>query len=187
MPRLEKRRSLQHLTVCALFAALISVLSPIAVPIGPIPVSLGLLGVLITAATLSPVGSLTAVAVFMALGLCGLPVFSGGGSGAMIFVGPTGGYLWSYLLVAPLVSLFCRLVRRARSNVAAIFWTSLACLAGVVICYICGTVQYIFLMQTSLLSALAVCVLPFLPFDIAKSILAAYLATKLKNILGTRV
>ena len=187
MPRLEKRRSIQRLTVCALFAALIATLSPVAVPIGAIPVSLGLLGVLITAATLPPVESLTAVAVFTALGLCGLPVFSGGGSGAMILVGPTGGYLWSYLLVAPLVGLLTRLIRRARPNVSAIHGTSLACLAGVAVCYLCGTAQYMLLTHTSLFSAFTVCVLPFLPFDISKSILSAYLATKLKKLLGARL
>ena len=184
MPHLKKRSSVQYLTVCALFAALIAVLSPIAIPLGPIPISLGLLGVLITAATLPSVESFTAVAVFIGLGVCGLPVFSGGGSGAIFLVGPTGGYLWSYLLVAPLVGLLIRSSRRAAMSHshATIFATSLACLAGVAVCYLCGIAQYMLLTQASLYSALTVCVLPFLSFDIAKAILAACLATKLNKL-----
>lgn len=176
MSHATRSKALRVLTVNALFAALICVLSPIAVPIGAVPISLGLLGVLITAATLPPKQSVTAVAVFLALGLCGLPVFSGGNSGAMVFVGPTGGYLWSYLFTALLVSLLCR------SATAGKLCTTIACLAGVALCYLCGTLQYCLLTHSTPLSALLVCVLPFLPFDILKSILAALLSARLRRL-----
>ena len=47
----QKRFSLFDMTLCALFAAVICVLSPISIQIGPIPVSLGLLGVLPVSST----------------------------------------------------------------------------------------------------------------------------------------
>ena len=185
--RVKDSRSLHKLTLCALFAALIAVLSPIAVPFGPIPVSLGLLGVLLTSLILPPVRALTSVTVFLLLGICGLPVFGGGGSGAMILAGPTGGYLWSYLLVSLTVSLLSRRIGQRWQNQAAIRSGFVACLVGVLLCYLCGTLQYALVMQTDPLAAIAVCVLPFLPFDVVKSLLAAYLSQKLKRILGKRL
>ena len=179
MPTPPRRNSLHTLTLCALFAALVSVLSPIAIPLGPVPVSLGLLGVLITAVTLSPLQSAVAVGVFLAIGLCGLPVFSGGGSGAMILVGPTGGYLWSYLLCAPLVSCLARIMKPSRVPVGAF----LACLVGTLACYACGTLQYCILTHTQPLPALLVCVLPFLPFDLLKAAAAAYLGMRLRPLV----
>lgn len=179
MPTPARRYSLQKLTLCALFAALISVLSPIAIPLGPIPLSLGLLGVLVTAVTLPPLQSMAAVGVFLAIGLCGLPVFSGGGSGAMILVGPTGGYLWSYLLCAPLVSCFSKKIKPSRPHLG----TFLACLIGVLVCYTCGTLQYCLLTHTKPLPALLVCVVPFLPLDLLKAVAAAYLGSRLSPLI----
>ena len=180
MPRPNYSYSLRKLTVCALFAALICVLSPIAVPIGAVPISLGLLGVLITAVTLPPTMSTVSILVFLALGLCGLPVYSGGMSGAMVLAGPTGGYLWSYLLIAPLTSLIAQ-IRTAK--IPAFPRALIGCCIGTALCYLCGTAQFVLLTHTALPAALAACVLPFLPFDILKSILASALGIRLKKAL----
>ncbi len=174
MSRPAHRSHLQRITLCSLFAAVLCVLSPIAVPIGPIPISLGLLGVLLTAVTLPPAMSLASVAVFLALGICGLPVFGGGMSGATVLVGPTGGYLWAYLLATPLMAW---LLGRA----SCFFQTFTVCLSVVVLCYLCGTGQFMLVTRTPLPSALTLTVLPFLPFDILKALLASYLGRKLKK------
>ncbi len=174
------RSSLQSLTLCALFAALMCMLSPIAIPIGPIPLSLGLLGVLLTAATLPPIQSVSATAVFLALGVCGLPVFSAGTAGVTVLFSPLGGYLWSYLLIAPIVSLIAsRSPRNARFPIP----TFLASLLSLPICYLCGTVQYIFLTHTPVLTALPLTTLPFLPLDLLKASLATLLSARLKKLL----
>ena len=105
----------------------------------------------------------------------------------MILAGPTGGYLWSYLLVSLTVSLLSRRIGQRWQNQASIRSGFVACLVGVLLCYLCGTLQYALVMQTDPLAAIAVCVLPFLPFDVVKSLLAAYLSQKLKRILGKRL
>lgn len=163
----NRHTSLRRLTVCALFAALLCVLSPIAIPLGPIPLSLGLLGVMLTSLTLPPLSALTSVTVYVLLGICGLPVFSGGMSGAMVLVGPTGGFLWSYLLASPLISL---LSHKCRSFPCAL----VACLLGTLICYTLGTAQYMLLTEIPLLPSLAVTVLPFFVFDMLKALVAVY-------------
>lgn len=164
----------RRLTLCAMLAAVLCALSPIALPIGPIPISLGLLGVLLAAVFLPPSTAIASVAIFLALGACGLPVFGNGMGGATALVGPTGGYLWAYLLVCPLVSWLS-------GKASRLLECFLACLTGVALCYLCGTLQFILVTQTPLQSAITLAVLPFLPFDILKALLASYLGTKLKE------
>ena len=177
---------LQRLTVCALFAALICVISPIAIPIGAIPISLGLFGVLLCAVCLPPLMSLTAVSVYLVIGACGLPVFGGALAGAQVLIGPTGGYLWSYPLAAPMVGLLCG----ARKDIparASFMRTLFACLAGNSVCYFCGTLQYALITKTPAVAALSVCVLPFLPIDLGKALLAATLGRRLRILLSHRL
>ena len=176
MTKKSRGTHLRRLTVCALFAALISALSPVAIPIGAIPLSLGLCGVLLTALTLPPAMSATAVAVYLTLGACGLPIFAAGGASAAALVSPTGGFLWSYLLAAPLVS---SLAMRAR-RFGALFASALAALP---ICYLIGTLWYAFVTQTHPLAALTVTVLPFLPFDLCKALAAAWVGGRLRTLL----
>ncbi len=177
MARSSPYNRLQRLTLCALFSALFCVLSPIAIPIGPIPLSLGLLGILLAAVVLPPAMSLTSVAVFLALGLCGLPVFAMGIGGTVALLSPTGGFLWSYLLITPLVSC---LSRHAKS----LFGVALACAVALPICYFCGTLQYCLITQVSPLAALTVAVLPFLAFDLIKIFAAAYVGRLIKKHLA---
>ncbi len=173
MTDFEGGRSLQGLCACALFSALLCILSPFALPLGPIPLSLGLFAVLLLSATLPPHRALISVALFLFLGACGLPVFSGGNGGFAVLIGPTGGYLWSYLLVAFAVGA---LSRGHGSRVRGF----LACLAGVGVCYLCGAVQYWLITQSALSAVLLTAVLPFLPFDLLKALLAARIAVRLR-------
>lgn len=176
---------LRQMLINALFAALLCVLAPIAVPVGPIPVTLGLLGIFLIGAVLSPLNCLQAVAIYLALGVCGLPVFSGGASGLHVFFGPTGGYLWSYLAVAPLISALRMLCPRAlrnthmrTANLLRYLWSYASCCIGFLICYTCGTIQYCLLSGLSLAAGLAACVWPFIPFDLLKVAVAVMIGQR---------
>lgn len=85
----------------AVFAALVSAmaLTP-PVPLGPIPLTLQTLGVALTGLCLGPWRGFAAMALYVAVGAAGLPVFSGGAAGLGVLIGPTGGYLLSFPLAA---------------------------------------------------------------------------------------
>ena len=168
--------SLSGQTLCALFAAMLCLLSPLSIPFGAIPLSMGLFGALLAAVALPPTLSISATAVYLLLGACGLPVFGGAQGGFMHLIGPTGGYLWSYLLLSPVVSFLSK--RRT-----ALGHRTLTCFFGVLLSYTCGTLQYMYLTQTELLYAILVTILPFIPFDLAKAVLAAYLGGRLTKHL----
>ncbi len=166
-------------------AALLCVLSPFSIPIGPVPVTLGLFVVLLTAVLLKPLDSLLAVAVYLALGCCGLPVFSGGNGGFGVLTGPTGGYLWGYLLTALVTSLVAALACKSRLP----RWGRLlvilgGCLVGVALCYLTGTIQFCAVAEVGTVTALGKCVLPFIPFDLVKSAAATLLAERLRKTVN---
>ena len=102
--------SAKRLTLLAMMLALISVSSYIAIPL---PFSdakitaqtmiVNLIGLLI-----APQDTILVMASWLLLGLCGVPVFSGGSAGPGKLLGPSGGYYIGFLVIAFLISLFCR-------------------------------------------------------------------------------
>lgn len=89
------------LAYVSVFAALIAAcaLTP-AIPIGPVPITLQTLGVALAGLCLGPWRGALACALYVAVGLAGLPVFSGGAAGIGVLAGPTGGYLVAFPLAA---------------------------------------------------------------------------------------
>ena len=165
----------------ALFAAILCILSPLAIPIGPIPITLGVFAVMLTGVVLDWKRASTAVLVYILLGAIGLPVFSGGNSGPGVIAGPTGGYLWSYL---PMVVIIAGLggkprERELHEDVRAL----LACLLSMVALYALGTFQFTLVADSTWAHALSVCVYPFISFDLAKSVCATLLGVRVRRRL----
>lgn len=86
----------------ALFAALMGAFAYVAFPypLSPTPVTLQVLGVFLAGLFLGPLWGAAAMVLYLAAGALGAPVFSGGGAGLGVLLGPTGGYLFSYPLAA---------------------------------------------------------------------------------------
>jgi len=167
----------KSMVICAVFSAILCIFCVLTVPIGTVPVSLSTLAVMLTAIILGPKKSSISVIIYIMLGCVGLPVFSGFKGGFQILVGPTGGYIWSYILMALLIG---SVAKKYANNRIIIF---IGCIASIIICYIFGTIQFTFVQNISFMSALSVCVLPFIPFDIVKTVLAVFLGTSLKHRL----
>ncbi len=171
---LRRRRMLVGLVSVALAAALLSVLSPWAIPLGTVPVTFGLLGVYLIGAVLGPARATLAVGVYLALGVVGVPVFGGFSGGAGHFLSPTGGFLVGYLLCAFVVSL------SAKSR--KIWLLAVLLPLGTLACYTVGVIWYCVVTETAPSAALLVCVLPMLPFDIGKMIAACLLVRPLGRV-----
>lgn len=82
------------LTAGALWAA--AAIGRIAIPGTPVPITLQTLVLMIAAVTLDWKRVTSAVALYLTMGMCGMPVFSGGMSTAAL-VGPTCGFLYAFL------------------------------------------------------------------------------------------
>ncbi len=168
----------------AMYAAIICVGCFIAVPVGAIPIVLqNMLAVMAGALFGLPQGA-AAVGLFLAAGALGVPVFSGGKGGFAVLAGPTGGFLIGYFIGA----LVCGLIAGHPAadekpfTVKNIVKLSLAGLAGFAVVYVPGILQFMHVTSKPLATALAACVVPFLPGDAVKLIIMVPLAAKLRPV-----
>ena len=171
----SKKLKIKTITVSALFASILCILSPFVIPIGPIPLSLANFAVMLCAFSLSMPYALLSVTVYILLGLCGLPVFSSFSGGLQTLFGATGGFIWGYILLC----VFCSFAKKSKKRAFKIIF----CLIGLALCYLLGVLQYCVVLKTSFLSAVIICVLPFLFLDIIKCILAYLISKKILKIM----
>ena len=172
---------LSRLTASAVFAAVLCVLSPITIPIGPVPIALPIFAVMLCAVTLDWATAQISVLVYLLLGLF-LPIFSSGNTGVTAIPGMTGGYIWSYLLMVPVIRLFRSIPTKQRW--AEYLFSMLGCVLGIAVCYFCGTVQFSLVTGNSISKSLALCVFPFIGFDLLKALVATLLGVQLARILS---
>ena len=162
---------------CALFAALIAVMSQLSLPIGPVPISMATFGVMLCGAMLGWKYGAAAVGVYLLLGLTGVPVFAGFRGGAGVLAGATGGYLIGYLPCAMLSGLPLPGVQKE--------WVGRCLLMeiGTVACYALGTLWFMHASGSAWWNAVGLCVAPFLPGDAAKIVLVAFLTPRLRKAI----
>ena len=158
----------------ALSIAIIAVSAWITVPVGPVPFTLQMFAVTFVILVLAPKQAIGAIAGYVTLGAIGVPVFSGMRGGIGVLLGPTGGFLWGYLIgVTFAVGLLALFRRRGVDNFAV------GVLCGVVftaVAYACGWFQYMFVANVGPLESLLVTVAPFIVVDIAKVMAATAVA-----------
>lgn len=97
-----KRQNVLKITMVALMASIICILAPLSIPIpfSIVPISCATFAVYLSAGVLGAKLGTISVAIYILLGFVGLPVFAGWSAGAGIVIGPTGGYIFGYLLIA---------------------------------------------------------------------------------------
>ena len=162
----------------ALLSATLCLLSPIALPLGPVPLTLGVFAVALCGCLLPPLWASATVLLYLGIGAIGLPVFAGGVGGPAGLLGPTGGFLLAYPLVAWLLSLTTARASRAGHTVRALLWA----LLPLTVLYAVGGAWYTVLTDVPPLASLMV-LLPFLLTDIVKIVLAERLSVRLRPFL----
>ena len=164
------------LTKMALLVALLCISAYIIFPLPftPVMISLTTLIFNLAAFMLAPRHTFIVCVVYTLLGAVGLPVFSGGQGGLSRLVGPTGGFIFAFIIAYTLVSYL-------KGNTRS-FWryATVGVLVGIPITYIGGVAGLMAVTGVGLWPALTMAALPFIPGDIIKCLIAAYVATKMK-------
>ncbi len=179
----------QNLVNIALSVAIISLSALISVPVFTIPVTLQTFSVTCIALLLGPIKSTIAVAIYILLGLVGVPVFSGFSSGIPALLGPTGGYIFGFLLLSSLSGV--PTLFHLKSEFMRYFLGIFFMLLGLACCYAFGTVWFMYVYTVrldktiSLSSALTLCVVPYIIPDLMKLLLAYFVASRrsLQNLV----
>jgi len=172
-----KKLSTYQIVVTALFAGIMCILGPLSVPIGPVPISLTNLVIMLAVFLLgSKLGTISTV-IYILLGAAGLPVFSSFSGGFAKLAGPTGGYIIGFIPLAII------------SGIAVDKWVNnkgflvAGMVIGTIILYLLGTVWFVIMMDCEVLYALTVCVFPFLLGDALKIIIALLLGSAVRSRL----
>lgn len=169
--------SIRMTAFASLMAALTAVGAYLAIPIGPVPIVLQNLFVLLTGLLLGPRWGLAAVSVYLLAGAAGLPVFAGGTGGVGRLAGPTGGYLLGYL---PAVAAVGWISAKGRATAAG---DVAALCAGALVVYAVGVPWLAWITGMPAGKAVAVGMLPFLPGDALKVAAAVPIARSLRPVL----
>lgn len=168
----QKRRngiSTSTMTMVALMAAVLCVLAPFSIPIGPVPVSLATFGLYVAVIVLGTKKATVVCLMYLLIGFVGLPVFSGFSGGPVKLLGPTGGYLLGYLLLTVVAGYFVDKFPGKRGMCA------LGLVFGTAACYMVGTVWMAVQMELTFGTALLVGVIPFLIGDVVKIAIAVWI------------
>ncbi|HYG70519.1 MAG TPA: biotin transporter BioY [Anaeromyxobacteraceae bacterium] len=166
---------MHRLVWTALLAACVAVGAWLQLPIGPVPITLQPLFVFLAGYLLGPGGGAAAVALYVAAGVLGLPVFAGGALGIGVLLGPTGGYLVGLVGAAAVTGL-------AAPRGAPLGWARGAAFGALAIAvdYGLGATRLAQVLGLGWKQALVVGVAPFLAFDVVKVALALVVARHLR-------
>lgn len=170
---------IRNMTACALMTALICVCSWITIP-GPVPFTMQTFAIFFALMTLGGKWGTLSVALYLAIGTLGLPVFSGFTGGVGKILGATGGYLVGFLPMAALYWLLVRVLGTGRLR------RFIAAALSMIFLYACGTIWFYVVYVTrgetvTILAILSACVFSFIPLDALKIALAAFLSDRLKK------
>lgn len=170
----------RKLTLVGLATAVNCILGPFSFPLpfSPVPFSLGLLAIMISACLLKAHLGLLSCIIYLLLGTIGLPVFSGFSGGVGMLLGPTGGYLIGYLFI-PLCCLPGP-ISKGSSRKA----TLLGLFAGLILCHCCGALWLSFQSGITVKQAFLIGTLPYIPFDIVKLLIACLKTDEIRKRLS---
>jgi len=176
----------------ALSIALMAVSAWVTVPLGPVPFTLQIFVFTFVLIMLEPKLAMASLAGYLVLGAIGVPVFSGMRGGIGVLAGPTGGFLWGYIIGFALAIAVGKLIGQTPSGqlvkgfdsrevvrAFAMAFVYLAC------AYVCGWFQLMLLMSLSPAEAFAAAVAPFVLVDIVKIVVAVFVALAVKRALST--
>lgn len=169
--------NLKTMIYSSLFTALTIVGAYISIPIGIIPIVLSSFFIYLGGLLLGKKWSFISNALYLFLGLIGLPVFSGGNGGFHHIYGPTGGYLVGFLLASFIIGLISE-------NKNSILYDSLSLVAGTIIIYLCGILWLMFQFPSGWQKTSAVLWI-FIAGDIIKMVAAIALAKVLRPMFFT--
>ncbi|MFR8725878.1 MAG: biotin transporter BioY [Mediterraneibacter faecis] len=165
----------KQMVLIALMTAVTCVLGPLSIPLpfSPVPISLTNFAIFLAIFVLGMKSETISFIIYLLLGAIGVPVFSSFRGGLQVLAGPTGGYLIGFIFLALIMGFALEHFDRK------LVPTIIGMIIGMAVCYAFGTVWLAKLLSLSFKEGLMMGVIPYLPGDAAKIIIAAIVGPKL--------
>lgn len=165
--------STREIVLIAMFSAVMAVCSWISVPT-TIPFTLQTFGVYCALLILGGKKGFFSILVYILLGAVGMPVFSGFSAGISALTSYSGGYIWGFIFLALTYWLAEKISEK-------IIVQAVALVIGTALCYVCGTLWFMYVTKSTFLYGLSACVVPYVPFDALKMICALFISGRVKK------
>lgn len=168
-------RELTKIGICVSLLC-ISAYIVVPLPFTPAMVTAQTIVVNLIALILKPKNAFMTMVVYILLGVCGLPVFSGATAGIGKLLGPTGGFITGFLISIPVMSYL-------KGNIISFRrYMLVTVLAGMPIIYLLGTAFMSISQSMDYRTALMAAVVPFIVGDIIKCMAGSYIAVYLNKM-----
>ncbi len=180
---MKKSNNIKEVIYTGLFASLIGVGAYITIPTPIIPLTLQVFFVLLSGAILGKKWGSLSVIIYLIMGLIGLPVFSGGGSGFSYIFTPSFGYILGFILCSYITGYILEFFKE--KSFKNIF---IAGFVGIIVIHLIGGVYLYFITNYYLNSPVEIsyvlinCFLLTLPADLIKLFLCSYLGARLLKL-----
>ena len=173
----SKSEKIRSIVFVAVFAAMLCVVSQIAIPMpSAVPITLQILMVALAGYTLGIYKALLSVLLYVSIGAIGLPVFSSFNGGIGVLVGPSGGFIWGFFAVAVICAAFAKTKLAIPLGIVSVF-----------VCHLMGVIQYMLVSKITPWAAFLSASLPYIIKDIALVVVAYLISRKLNKILNKEV
>ncbi len=179
---MKERFKTKDITYMAIFIAIISICSWISIPM-VIPFTLQTFAIFITVGILGTIKSFVAIFIYILIGALGVPVFANFNSGVSAIVGPTGGYLVGFLIIALVLGKLLELL--PKKNIYQI----ISMVVGLILCYAFGTLWFVYAYTDSaasmgIVKALSLCAVPFIIPDLIKIAIGNIIINRVKKFIN---
>lgn len=172
---MKKNSVATDIAYVAVFTALVIVMAFVSIPVGTagVPIVMQNAVLILAGLVLGGRRGLMTGALFLLLGLVGLPVLAGGRPVLPALAGPSVGYIVGYLISPWIAGLIAYRSPRNKAGMAMVL--AIAGIVGLLLQYTCGAIGL--MVRSGLeLGAAAAAQLPFMPVDAAKIAVAVVIA-----------
>lgn len=173
------RLNTKELVLSSLFSSMTAILAQISIPLLEIAFTMQVFIVALCGLVLGKKLGFISQIIYILLGLIGLPVFTHFRGGVGILLGPTGGFILSFPIIAFIVGYFSE---KFKSKLGIIFGMVLS----LIISYIIGTLQFCLVTNSDFVKGITVCVVPFIILDIIKLNLALFVGNRISKRINLK-
>ena len=172
----KSKMSVRDICYAGLFAAVIAVMAQISIPMPMgVPMTMQTFAITLAAVVLGSKLSTISSLIYIIMGAVGLPVLANFSGGFDKFVGPTGGFLLSF----PLMAFIIGWGAEHRKDFKGAY--VIALVVGTVVNYVVGVAMFVVVAHSTIVVGITACVLPFIPTAIIKAVLACAIGLNLRK------
>lgn len=166
----------------AILLSLLIICSQISIQVGLIKITLQLLMIYLISLICDVKHSMLILTLYILMGLIGIPVFASLGGGFAYIINPTFGFVYGFYFIIPIINIAKKLRKNNEYDIIYIF---IASLISLIILYLCGYIHNHLILNLldknnyDLIYLLSVTIIPYIPFDLIKIIVAIIIYLKI--------